>query len=133
MEYRLDIGEKLDLTRFRKHASVYIGQMRELTYNLHLPDYKVVAEIVTPDNCNGHMVTLFFFDIEKDEDGNIVNEKVVIPLTDTRFKEIKEIQNLFTIDHYKTHFDSNSAINTVDKICRLVKLVHKINHLKVFL
>lgn len=134
MRYRYNFdSEKLDLPRFKKQAAHYIGKMRELHYEIILKNYKLLIEIVTPDNCTGHMVVISMFDIHKDNDGDIVNEKVIVPLIDTRFKESKLIQNIFVIDNYKAHFDSNSVFETVDKISQLIKLIFKINNLKAFL
>jgi hypothetical protein len=133
MEFRYDFYEKLDLTKFKKQGAHYIGSMRELTYNFFLPEFKVVAEIITPDNSSGHLVTVYFFELVRAKDRTIEAEKAVIPLIDTRFKEIKDIQSLFKIDHYKANFDSNNAKDTVDKLCNLVRLVFKINSLKAFL
>lgn len=133
MKFRYDFGEKLDLSLFTKQATHYIGSMRELTYELFLPDYKMEVQIVTPDNCTGHTVSLSIYDIERDSDGDLTEEQVIIPLIDTRFKENKDIKEVFVIDHYKANFDSNNAADTTGKICKLLKLIHKINHLKAFL
>ena len=133
MLFRYDFAEKLDLSRFKKQASHYISTMREVTYNLFMPDYKMVVEIATPDNSTGHTISLTLYEIEKDKDGDIINERVIIPLIDTRFREISYIKDIFKIDHYKAHFDSNSSTDTVEKICKLLKLIHKINNLKCFL
>lgn len=133
MEFRYDFGEKLDLTRFKKQAPYYIGQMRELTYNCYLADYKVVAEISTPDGSTTHRVSYYFMELTRNPDGTIQDQRAVLPRSDTRFREIKVIQSIFPIDGYKAYFDSNSAQNTVDKLCDLITLVHKINHLKAFI
>jgi hypothetical protein len=133
MLFRYDFGEKLDLSRFKKQAPHYISNMREVTYNLFMPDYKMVVEVATPDNSTGHIVSLSLFEIKRDGEGEITEEKVIVPLIDTRFREIQSIKDIFKIDHYKAHFDSNNAIDTVEKICKLLKLIHKINNLKVFL
>jgi len=133
MLYRYDFGEKLDLSRFKKQAPHYINSMREVTYDLFMPDYKMSVEISTPDNSTGHIVSLSLYDLDRDDDGDIIRERVIIPLIDTRFREIQPIKDIFKIDHYKAHFDSNSSVDTVEKIAKLLKLLHKINNLKVFL
>jgi hypothetical protein len=133
MLFRYDFGKKLDLSRFKKQAPHYILNMREVTYDLFMPDYKMIVEIATPDNCTGHTGSLSLYDIIRDDDGDIVSEHVIVPLIDTRFREIQSIKDIFKIDHYKAHFDSNNATDTVEKICNLLKLIHKINNLKVFL
>lgn len=132
MLFRLDFKEKLDLSNFRKHAAHYIGKMRELTYHLVLPNYKILIEIASPDD-QAHLVTLSFFDIKRDQDGEMLSEHVIIPLVDTRFRETKIIKDIFPVDHYRATFSSTNKIVTVERICQLTKLVHKINHLKAFL
>lgn len=136
MEFRYDFGEKLDLTRFRKQARHYIGRMREIVYNCYLADYKVVAEIATLDDrasTSRHRVTAYFMEVIRNPDGTIQDQKAILPLTDTRFREIKIIQDIFPADGYKTFFDSNDPQEIVDKLCNLISLVHKINHLKAFI
>jgi hypothetical protein len=133
MQFRIEITEKLDLSKFRKQAAYYTGQMRELSYHFYLPDYKVIVELSTPDDSNYHLAMMWIVEIFRDQDKEIIREQVVIPLLDTRFKESKDIQSLFPNDHYKTIFQSNNVKDTIDKICQLVKLTHKINGLKIFL
>ena len=133
MLFRYDFGEKLDLTKFKKQAIHYIGTMRELTYDLVLPNYKLCVEITTPDNVNSHSVLLYFSDIFRDIDKEIIRENIIEPMTDTRFKEMKSIQELFEIDNFKAYFVSHSTSETVEKLSKLIKLLSKLNNLKVFL
>lgn len=106
--------------------------MREVTYDLYTSHYKMRVEIVRPDKSTTHLVTIFIFELERDKDNELVSEVIVIPLIDMRFKEFQEIKDTFQIDNYKAHFDSNSVEMTVDKICRILKIIHKINNLKAF-
>lgn len=133
MLFSYDFGHKLDLTKFKKQAPHYIANMREVNYNLFLQDYKVVVEIATPDVCNGHIVSVHFSSLKRDQDGDIIDETIIVPLLDTRFKEIQYIKDIFKINSYKAYFDSNSVVDTVDKICMLLRLVYKINNLKAFI
>ena len=133
MMFTIQVGEKLDLSKFRKHATHYIGQMREIMYHIYLPDYRVIVELSTPDNSNAHIGHFWIEDIERDQDNEIIECKMIYPNTDTRFKEIKDIQNWFPSSYWKSLINSNNAAETTDKICRVVKLVHKINGLRVFL
>jgi hypothetical protein len=133
MQIRIDINEKLDLSKFRKQATYYLGQMRELSYHFYLPNYRVMVDSVSTDDTTAHLVTLWIEEIKRDADYEILTGKAVIPIIDIRFKESKIIQELFPNDHYKSSFQSNDVAKTVDKICQLVKLVFKINSLKVFL
>lgn len=133
MLFTYDFAEKIDLSRFKKQAPHYIANMREVTYNLFLKDYKMVVEVATPDNCRGHIASLHLFQVKRDKEGEIIDETVIVPLLDTRFKELKCFQEIYKIDSYKAHFDSNSAAETINKICTLLKIINKINNLKVFL
>jgi hypothetical protein len=133
MQIRIDIKEKLDLSKFRKQATHYLGQMRELSYHFYLPNYRVLVESVSLDDTTAHLVTLWIEEIKRDTDYEILTGKAVIPIIDTRFKESKIIQELFPNDHYKSSFQSNNTSDTVNKICQVVKLVYKINNLKAFL
>jgi hypothetical protein len=133
MLFPIRVGEKLDLSKFRKQATHYIDLMREITYHVYLPNYKVIVEIVLAEKTTKHLVTMWIVEIFLDQDKEIKNEKVILPLNDMRFKENKDIQSIFEMDNYKAYFNSSSAADTTDKICRIVKLVHKINHLKAFL
>jgi hypothetical protein len=133
MQIRIEINEKLDLSKFRKQATHYLGQMRELSYHFYLPDYRVTVESVSPDDTTSHLITLWIEEIQRNSDYEITTCKTIIPIIDTRFKESKIIQELFPYDHYRCSFQSNNTSDTVDKICQVVKLVYKINNLKAFL
>lgn len=134
MKLRLDFGEKLDLSKFRKQAVFYIRTLPQVNYYLVLPHYEVVAEIIRPEGSQtGRTVTLSLFELVRDTDGEVIDKKTIVPLIDTRFQELEEIKKLFVIDHYKATFDSSSPNDIVDRVCHLLKLVHKINRLKVFL
>lgn len=133
MRFTIQIGEKLDLSKFRKHATHYIGQMREIEYHIYLPDYRIIVKLATPDDSNSHIGSLWIEDLKRDQDNEIIKFHLIFPCLDTRFKEIKDIQIWFPNDEFRSHINSNSTAETADKICRVVKLVHKINGLRVFL
>ena len=134
MLFTYTFGEKLDLTEFRKQAAHYLGNMREITYHIYLPHYKMVVEAATIDNSTAHIVTIYMTDIRRDHDGEIIKEENIYPLLDTRFKESKDIQAIFTlVYYYRGSFVSNSTKESADKLCQLIKLIHKLNHLKAFL
>jgi len=134
MLFNYTFGEKLDLTRFQRQAAHYIAHMPEVSFHCDLPHYRVVVEVSGIENSSKHLATIFISDIERDKDGEIVNENAVWPLLDTRFKESKDIQAVFTAqDEWRGIFESASANDTAEKISRIVKHVHKIDHLKAFL
>jgi hypothetical protein len=133
MLFTIHIDEKLDLTKFRKQAMHYIGKMREITYHIYLPNYKVVAEIVSVEDSSKHLVSMWITELLRDKDKEITGEKVVIPVSDSRFRDIKDVQSIFPIDDYKSLFESSSVLDTVNKICNLTKLAFKINNLLAYL
>jgi hypothetical protein len=133
MLFRYEFGDKLDLSVFRKQATAYISAFRELSYHLVFPDFRIEVEIVSPDDSNAHLATLHFSAIKKDADGNVIEAHAIFPRSDLRFKEIKVINDTFPLDHYKTTIESHNVSKTVDTMCQLAKIVHKINHLKAFL
>jgi hypothetical protein len=132
MLFRYDFTLPLDLQRFKKQATHYIGQMREVSYDLFLPEYKLAVEIVGMDNSNSHRMSFWIFEIKRDEEGYIIKDNVIVPLLDDRFKEIKDVQELWINHDYKAHIESNSVVKTVSQICSILKLISKINRLKVF-
>lgn len=133
MIFRYDFGSALDLTRFKKQSIHYIGKIPTINYHLFLRDYKIVADINVVNDSTCHNVTISIFDIVRDADGEMLDSNVVVPLNDTRFKELKDVVNIFPNDHYKADFSSGSAENTSDKICKIIRILHKINNLKAFL
>jgi hypothetical protein len=134
MNFRYEfVADKLDLSRYTKQATAYIGAMREVDYTIYFKHYKMKVEIARLANSSCHTVTLYFFEIFRDELGELKREQVIIPLTDTRFKESQCIKDLWRLDHYKAHFDSSSAADTVAKTNKVIKLIYKIENLKAFL
>lgn len=136
MILRYDFGEVLDLSKFQKQALHYINCMPSLTYHFCVSNYRLVAEINKSSDSllDHHTVTFSLFSGNKDADGDIINHNIVVPLSDTRFKEVQEIVSLFTFDASKSDtIISNSAEKTVEKLSRLIRVLHKINKLKAFL
>lgn len=127
-------NERLDLAGFRKQAAHYMGKMNEINYHLYLPHYKIMVESAMVANSTAHIATVSLLDIKQNKDGEIVSELAIFPLFDFRFKESEDIQAIFSVkDNYRGSFTSNSTQDTVEKICRVMNLVHKIDKLKAFL
>jgi hypothetical protein len=136
MLIRYDIPEKLDLSKFRKQAEFYIGKMRELDYEFITKDYKVTIGISTPDDSNTHNVSIRIFDVKRDFDGEVLNYIGIQPLKDTRFCESSIIKSLFDpkdLYVYEAAFNSNSALDTTNKLADIIKLIHKLHSLRAFL
>lgn len=142
MQLRYDFGEKLDLSKFRKQSLYYIKNVGSVQYQLFLPDYKVTVEIVKATSEISHkQVALSIYEISRDIAGEIVSVRTLSPMNDTRFKEIKTIQELWEPmplgpglpPSMVAEFVSDDPAIIVNRICDLIKIVHKINSLKVFL
>ncbi len=134
MNFRYDfVGDKLDLTRYTKQATAYIGAMREVSYDIYFEHYKLHVEIARLAHSNAHTATIYFYEVTRDESGEIGEKVIITPLSDTRFKECQAIKDLWKNDHYKAYFDSNNAAATVEKINKVIKLIYKIENLKAFL
>lgn len=147
MIFRYDFGSNLDLSKFKKQSAHYIGRIPNISYHLFLSNYKIIAEINKIDDGsliqinslsdsipnNLHTTTISIYDIIRDNDGEISKSDVVVPLNDIRFKELKQIIEIFPTDHYKGSFASSTSQNTCDKICKIVNILTKIDKLKAFL
>src|SRR5258708_40189734 len=96
MLFPIHIGEKLDLSKFRKQAAHYIGQMQELTYHFYLPDYKAVINIITPIGRTNHLVNVTLYELWRDTANEIIRTTPIVPFLDLRFSESKIIQSIFT-------------------------------------
>jgi hypothetical protein len=131
MIFRYDIGEKLDLTNFRKQFAFYVSHKSSIDYYFVLKDFKIVIEIICPTE-NFHTVNCSLFDIRR-EDNEIVEQKVILPLVDSRFSSFVDIQKLFPADHWKATVLSNSVEYSLNLICPVIKIAHKVNNLIAFL
>lgn len=134
MLFTYTFGEKLDLEKFRRQAAHYIGKMREVSYNLYLPHYKVVLEISGLDNSKEQIITVMLLDLKRDSNGWVHSGEAIYPLEDVRFKNNPDIQAVFTAtNNFRGSFSVADPLDGVEKICRVVKLLHKLDHLKAFL
>lgn len=137
MDIRYDFNEHLDLRIMRKQLSHYIGKMPELKYQIYLKDFRIEIDIiqnVDDTTSTYHEVRITMFDMVRSSD--LISAKyLIIPSLDMRFNEIPLIKSMydFKFNSANAHFKSNNASDTVDKLCNLIKLVHKINRLKAFL
>lgn len=135
MYLRYDFGKKLDLSKFKKQASHYAKNLDKVTYQLFLPNYKITVEIFRAEGClTTRSVNIAIYDIGRDKDGEITFSSALFPITDTRFKEIKIIQELWGNNTGAlAYFDIGTSTDIIQRICDLIKVVHKINKLKAFI
>lgn len=133
MIIRYDFGTKLDLSLFQKQATRHIGTMHRLIYHIFVKDYRMSIDITTPDDSTTHQVIMSISEIKRDTDGEIKNSSAIFPTQDLRFKELRDITNIFPLDSHEAHFESNNVAKTVEELSAIIKIIHKINGLKVFL
>lgn len=138
MIFRYDFGLNLDLEAFKRQSQNYIKRFPEISYHLFLPNYKLTADILkTQDelvtDMESYNVTLTLFDLKRDSDGDIINSSKIIPLNDIRFAELKDIIRFFSIDNSNGFFNENYPDKVPDSICRIVKILNKIDKLKPFI
>ena len=132
MQIRYDVGEKLDLPRMRKQLSRLIGTMPEITFEIYIIGFRVEINIVKCEESSLQDVRLKILNI-KSLGGVIQSSVLITPSLDNRFSELKVIKELFPPGEYAANFQSSSKEEIIDKICPVIKTVHKINNLKVFL
>lgn len=134
MQLRYDfVGDKLDLSRWQKQAPHYIGTMRRLTFYLYFKHYKIHVNIDTPNDANAHMVTFVIMELGRDVEGEIQVNKIIYPITDCRFQEIKDVTKYFLARSDEGQFQSNNTQFTVDELSKIIKYVYKVENLKAFL
>ena len=133
MEIKYDFISELDLTYFRKQATHYVGSMRELSYRIYFPGYRVQIEFTSPDgDVKEHLVSIELYDIKRNPEGEILSEQVIFPALDVRFKNIKDVSGLFRIDHYRTTYMGSNVAETVDTLCRLMEMMLRLHKLRAF-
>lgn len=83
----------------------------------------------------GQRILVATFDVGKDSDGNIIQRSPIYLGLDDRFRDFKDVQ-VFT-ENWKHGCEFEQHIQnldqTVEQICGLIKILHKINGLKAFL
>lgn len=118
------LGDKLDLSLFRKQAKYYMSTINIIDYNFYCKNYKIDAYINKIDD----YYNVDFSIIEYEYDNfSVIQSKVLAPRDDLKFKNIRKIIEYFpqysTIGHFKS-YDVNSII---DSLSDLIKMIYKIN------
>jgi hypothetical protein len=130
MIFTFNFGATLDFAQFRAQATRYLSVFKEITYHLNLFNYKLVCCTTKQDfkyETNFHIVQ-----IERDIDGAIVNGNILVPLSDSKFKDLKEISSNFSPDSYMGTSEQLNIEQVVNFYCKLLKFLNKIDTLSVF-
>jgi hypothetical protein len=130
MIFRYDFDKNLDLVKFSKQAQHYISIFEEISYYLFLEKYKFT---VTINKINESYISkLCLFDIKRNPSGDIVDSNEILPINDIRFNSLKEIVKIFPDDHIGV-IECSSSKETSEKLIRLIKIVNKLENLKIYL
>jgi hypothetical protein len=133
MIFRYDFGNKLDLNKFKSQSTHYITYIKKMEYHLFIKNYKLIAEVSKSDISANHQINISIYDVIRDANGDILNSQSIIPLTDARFKELKEIINIFPESFNKGNFDASDSKSASDKICRMLNILFKLDKMKAFI
>jgi len=137
MQFRYDfVGDKLDLSRFKKQVNRHLTQYDELEYSFYVLGYKIQANInlfYTLYRPTKYIVKFAISELQRDDDGEVSSYAAIRITEDLRFKEFPDL-----IKHYATlssvgEFESNSVDEITDILSILIKIIYKINNLKAFL
>ena len=130
---RFDFGEKLDLTYFRKYVLYNLKKFpeKEHEYELFTKLFKISFSTNPKDS---FFVRIIIKDIERDADGEIIKYKNIFPCSDYRFSSFKEFKVIFDNPYSCEATPSlKGEKDIVDKICFVIKAVHKINYLMPYI
>ena len=130
MIFRYDFDKNLDLTKFSKQSQHYISIFEEISYYLFLEKYKFTVDINKKNDY--FSAKLCLFDLKRDSVGDIIDSNQILPINDIRFNSLKEIVKIFPDDHIGLIECENSK-EMSDKIIRLIKIVNKLENLKLYL
>lgn len=133
MIIRYDLGDKLDLSRFKKRAPREIATMHRIIYEFYVQGYRISIDIGTPDDSTAHLVELAIMEIKRDGSKEIQSYIAIQPNEDLRFREIPDVAKYFEPFSQTGHFRSSSVEDTVNILSKIIKVVYKINNLKAFL
>jgi hypothetical protein len=135
MLFRIGIDDKLDLSHFKKHIQHYFGSdLENLTYNIFLKDFKILVQVLPIENKKFKEITILLYEkLPQQKYSNEYSWRLFNPAIDSRFSEIKLIQELFEKDKNPASLECLNAKVVADKICNLIKIVHKIKFLTAFI
>jgi hypothetical protein len=132
MLFRYDVGEKLDLAKFKKQAKYHLSNVRDMTYEFYLTNYKLKVDIGRATATSDYIADISLFDLKRDAQLEITNETVILPNQDYRFSDIEYIQNLYQTNNWRGEFSTYNVDDAIEKIYNIIKLLFKIDNFKCF-
>ena len=134
MQFRYDfIGDKLDLSRFKKQVKHHLIQYDEISYSFYVLGYKIQANIILFDTSTNYLVNFTIAEFQRDSDGEIHSYYSIRITDDLRFKEFPELVKYYSPSAPQGYFESNSVEEIVNILSNFIKVIYKINNLKAFL
>jgi hypothetical protein len=132
MIFRYDFGDKLDLSKFRKQAEHYLSRMPNIQYDIFTKDYYISIVAKTEEDSRLQIIYISINDVSRDL-GEITYCKAVVPTNDTRFQGFKDLVALYDPGYTAAVITNYNSKDTTNILCDIIKIVHKINSLKVFI
>jgi len=137
MQLRYDFETSLDLSKFEKQIPVYIHRlnymaMENLLIDVFVKGYKLSFNITSDLDVKSNNIEISLFEILRNKDGDLTSGTKLIPANDIRFADIKVFSDLFCPNDYSACFVSSDIDLIRERMCTLIKIVHKINKLKMF-
>lgn len=134
MQFRYDfVGDKLDLSRFKRQITQHLVLHTEVTYSFYVLGYKIQANINKSDFSTTYIVEFVLNELQRDQDGEIHSYYAVKITEDLRFKEFPDLIKYYSPSALHGAFDSNSVDEIANILSSFIKIIYKINNLKAFL
>lgn len=134
MQFRYDfVGDKLDLSRFKKQITQHLVIYPEITYSFYVLGYKIQANINLSDFSTNYVVEFVINELQRDQDGEIHSYYAIKITEDLRFKEFPDLVKYYSPSALNGGFDSNSTDEIANILSSFIKIIYKINNLKAFL
>ena len=146
MQFRYDIGEKLDLSQFKKQVERHIRTNSDNLFEFYMRDFIVEIRSFYCDIPvismsykregvefeGGIRVTVRIFDIKR-VNSEIIDKKEIRVLYDERFNIFPQIQAMFHQDELATSIVKVEDIHKIlDSIHMLLTILYKLGKLKAF-
>lgn len=134
MIFRYDFDKRLELLKFRQQAMHYVSIMPEIEYHIFTPDFQAIFGInyYNATKANSHLLNIKLFKLQRDRNKEITSKEQLIPLDDSTLNTFPDIVSSFEDKENEAKIESNDVKSTVDKIINIIRLLYKINGLKVF-
>jgi hypothetical protein len=130
MIFTFNFNKNLDFSQFITQATRYVSSFKEITYHFNLKNYKLVC---TTNQSSNYKTSFYITQIKRDAEGDIISGNNLIPLSDPKFKDLKEISSNFTPDSYIGESEQANVEQVVSFYCKLITFLNKVDKLSVFI